>query len=326
MLELHDLRRRFGPVVALDGMTFSVPPGTVFGFLGPNGSGKTTAMRAVLGVTALDGGEIRFRSTLVDAPMRRRFGYMPEERGLYPGMRVLEQLRYFGELHGMQVSAAEQASRALCERLGLAGRLESKVEELSLGNQQRVQLAAALVHEPELLVLDEPFSGLDPIGIDELAAVLRDRARAGTTLVFSSHQLDLVEHLCEQVAIVDRGRLVAGGTVRGLERGGTPRVEIRVAGDVVGGWATRATLPPGVGVESVDPRDGTVLLRLPDAASRDERLLGRAGEALLEAARTAGPIEHFARARRSLSEVFRETVGRPAEVPADSPDVAEVAP
>jgi len=162
MLELDDLHRRFGNVIALDGMSFTVEAGKVVGFLGPNGAGKTSAMRAVLGVTALDSGSIRFAGATVDAQARRRFGYMPEERGLYPGMRGLEQLEYLGRLHGMEGAEARRSAQQQCERLGLGERTESKVEELSLGNQQRVQLAAALVHKPPVLFLDEPTSGLDP--------------------------------------------------------------------------------------------------------------------------------------------------------------------
>ena len=279
VLELCDLRRRFGTVAALDGMSFTVSAERVVGFLGPNGAGKTTAMRAVLGVTGLDAGEIRFHGDPVDAAMRKRFGYMPEERGLYPGMRVLEQLQYLGRLHGLTSARAREASRSLCESLGLSARVESKVEELSLGNQQRVQLAAALVHDPELLVLDEPFSGLDPVGIDDLSAALRERARAGATVLFSSHQLDLVEHLCEEVAIVDHGRLVVAGAVRELARGGRPRMAVRVAGDTTGGWAARG-LPDGATVQSVDEADGTVIVALRDGAVSD---------ALLDAARACGP-------------------------------------
>ena len=301
MLELEDLRRRFGSVVALDGMSFDVPAEKVVGFLGPNGAGKTTAMRAILGVTALDAGAIRFNGRPVDAAARKRFGYMPEERGLYPGMVVLDQLAYFGRLHGMTAAAAHHAGRALADRLGLAGRIHSKIEELSLGNQQRVQLAAALVHDPELLVLDEPFSGLDPVGIDDLSAVLRERACGGATVLFSSHQLDLVEHLCERVAIVDHGRLVAGGSVRELARGGPPRIAVRVAGDLEGQWA-RHGLPEAARVQGVDPADGTVTVVLADEAASD---------ALLDAARAAGRVEHFARITRRLSEVFRAAVGHP---------------
>jgi ABC-2 type transport system ATP-binding protein len=297
MLELDDLHRRFGDVVALDGMSFTVQAGKVVGFLGPNGAGKTTAMRAVLGVTALDSGQIRFAGRVVDAQSRRRFGYMPEERGLYPGMRVLEQLEYLGRLHGMAPGDARRSAETNCERLGLGERTGSKVEELSLGNQQRVQLAAALVHEPELLVLDEPFSGLDPVGIDDLSDVLAERAHDGATVLFSSHQLDLVEHLCEAVAIVDDGRLVASGTVEELARGGRPRLAVRVAGDPAGDWA--GSLGPGAHVESV--ARGMVAIALEDESAAD---------AVLDAARAAGSVEHFAFERRRLSEVFREAVRR----------------
>jgi ABC-2 type transport system ATP-binding protein len=298
MLELGDLHRRFGDVIALDGMTFDVESGKVVGFLGPNGAGKTTAMRAVLGVTALDSGSIRFAGREVDSEARRHFGYMPEERGLYPGMKVLDQLEYLGRLHGMDTAAAQSSARRQCERLGLAERLDSKVEELSLGNQQRVQLAAALVHEPDLLILDEPFSGLDPVGIDDLSAVLADRARDGATVLFSSHQLDLVEHLCEAVAIVDRGTLVAAGSVEELASGGRPRLAVRVAGDEAGAWTS--ALP--VSAHAAANEHGTITIALDDRADAD---------AVLDAARAAGSVEHFAFERRRLSEVFREAVARP---------------
>jgi ABC-2 type transport system ATP-binding protein len=298
MLELDDLHRRFGGVQALDGMTFRVPPRTMFGFLGPNGAGKTTAMRAILGVTSLDAGSIRFDGAPVDDRARRRFGYMPEERGLYPSMRVLDQLQYFGRLHDMDASAARRAGEQLCRRLGLGERLDSKVEELSLGNQQRVQLAAALVHDPDLLVLDEPFSGLDPVGVDDLSATLVERAAAGATIVFSSHQLNLVEHLCEEVAIVDHGRLVASGAVSELARGGSTRLVARVAGDIEARWAQ--ALPDGVRRLSVDD-DGTATVELREARDSD---------AVLDAARAAGRVELFGAARRRLSEFFREAVRR----------------
>jgi ABC-2 type transport system ATP-binding protein len=299
VLELEDLHRRFGEVKALDGMTFDVPPQTMFGFLGPNGAGKTTAMRAMLGVTSLDAGAIRFRGVPVDDRARRRFGYMPEERGLYPSMRVLDQLEYFGRLHDMDATASRRAGEQLCQRLGLSERLHSKVEELSLGNQQRVQLAVALVHNPELLVLDEPFSGLDPVGVDDLSETLAERAAAGATIVFSSHQLDLVEHLCEQVAIVDHGRLVASGSVSELAQGGATRLDVRVAGDRSGRWAD--ALPTGARRQSV-AADGTVTVGLQDESLSD---------AVLDAARAGGRVEQFGTATRRLSDVFREAVGKP---------------
>ena len=200
------MTRRYGDRVALDGVSFSVAPGQMFGFVGPNGAGKTTTMRIVMGVLAPDSGEVRWKG---GAPDRSRFGYMPEERGLYPKMQVRRQLAYFASLHGV----AEASADTWIERLGLTERANDRVEELSLGNQQRVQLGAALVHDPELLVLDEPFSGLDPVGVDVLSGVLADYAATGVPVIFSSHQLELVERLCEAVAIISAGRLVASGTV-----------------------------------------------------------------------------------------------------------------
>ena len=206
----------------------------MFGFVGPNGAGKTTAMRIAIGVLAADAGQVRWAGAPVDAEIRRGFGYMPEERGLYPKMRAAEQLAYLAELRGVAEADAAGAAARWIECLGLAERADEAVEKLSLGNQQRVQLGAALVHEPELLILDEPFSGLDPVGVDVLSEVLLGVARErGVPVVFSSHQRELVERLCDAVAIVNHGRLVA---VRPRSRsfapkraGGRWRVEVRGA-------------------------------------------------------------------------------------------------
>jgi ABC-2 type transport system ATP-binding protein len=297
-LEIDGLRRRYGTVTALDGLTFGVPAGQVFGFLGPNGSGKTTTMRAIFGVTSLDAGEIRWRGKPVDAAARRTFGYMPEERGLYPAMPLFDQVEYFARLHGMDGAAAEKAAWHWIDRLGLSGRGRTRIDALSHGNQQRAQLAVALVHDPELLVLDEPFSGLDPAGIDDMSSILAERAAAGVTVLFSSHQLDLVEDLCEAVAIIYRGRLVGSGLVADLRRGDRPRLAVRVANDRAGAWS--AGLSPSTGaVESVKA-DGTVEISLTSSADSQE---------ILDLARTAGPVEHFAYEDRSLSEVFRAATG-----------------
>jgi ABC-2 type transport system ATP-binding protein len=299
-LDLIGLSRRFGSVVALNGLTFSVPPGEVFGFLGPNGAGKTTTMRAIFGVVALEAGEVRWRGEPVTEQDRHRFGYMPEERGLYPGMPVLEQLEYLGRLHDMTAAAARGAARHWIKRLGLAGREADKLETLSHGNQQRVQLAAALLHDPELLVLDEPFAGLDPGGVDDMTEILAERARAGVTVLFSSHQLDLVEHICEAVAIIHRGRVVAQGAVAELERGERARLTVRVAADPAGSWA-RALGPEVASVEQVNA--GLVVLVLAPGAD---------SQRVLDAARAAGAVEHFSFATRRLSEVFRDVVGEDA--------------
>jgi ABC-2 type transport system ATP-binding protein len=297
-LELDGLRRRYGSVTALDGLTFSVPAGQVFGFLGPNGAGKTTTMRAIFGVASLDAGEIRWRGKPVDEEARRSFGYMPEERGLYPSMRLLDQVEYFARLHDMSEPAARQAARYWLGRLGLGDREDARIDALSHGNQQRAQLAVALVHDPELLVLDEPFAGLDPGGVDDMSGILAERAAAGVTVLFSSHQLDLVEDLCEAVAIIHHGRLVVSGLVADLERGDRPRLAVRVADDPHGAWAR--VLTPDLGeIESVRA-GGTVLISLTKGAD---------SQRILDLARAAGPVEHFSFEARRLSEVFREATG-----------------
>ena len=299
MLELDGLTKRYGDKVALRDLSFAVRPGEMFGFVGANGAGKTTAMRIMLGVLAADAGAVRWQGRPVTFETRRRFGYMPEERGLYPKMRVGEHLVYLARLHGLDAAAATRASEALMERLGVAERRDDAVEKLSLGNQQRVQLAAALVHDPEVLVLDEPFSGLDPVGVDALAGVLLERARGGVPVVFSSHQLDLVERLCDSIGIINAGRLVAGGTVSDLRSQGGRRQLRVVVPDAPPSWAT--DLP---GVRLISDRRGDLLLELAPGTD-DQRVLA--------AAAGAGRVEHFSWREPSLTELFREAV---AEEPA----------
>jgi ABC-2 type transport system ATP-binding protein len=293
-LELIGVTRRFGEVVALDDVSFSVAEGQMVGFVGPNGAGKTTAMRIVLGVLAADAGSVRWGGAEVDGQVRRRFGYMPEERGLYPKMRVLDQLAYLAQLHGVsKIDARREAMRTL-EVLGLADRSADRTEALSLGNQQRVQLAAALVHRPEVLVLDEPFSGLDPVGVDVLSGVLRDRADAGVPVVFSSHQLELVERLCESVVLIDRGRIVAAGRIADL-RGADPRRLVRVeVVDAPDGWLELVD-----GVRVVESLADGAVVEMTDGTSSDR---------VLEAARAAGVVRTFAVVQPSLPDIFRRMV------------------
>ena len=229
MLEFDGLHKSYGDNHVLDGVGFSVAPGSMFGFCGANGAGKTTTMRIAMGLARADAGEVRWGGRALDDDSRRRIGYMPEERGLYPKMKVAEQLAYFARLHGLGAAAATRAAGEWVDRLGLGERRSDAVEKLSMGNQQRVQLAAALVSRPEVLILDEPFSGLDPVGVDSLAEALLEQCRAGVPVVFSSHQLDLVERLCDSVGILARGRMVAAGTVEQLRRqeaGGLLRVVV----------------------------------------------------------------------------------------------------
>ncbi|GGS95529.1 ABC transporter ATP-binding protein [Nonomuraea spiralis] len=297
MLEISELRKRFaggpdapGGKVALDGISFTVRPGEMYGFVGANGAGKTTTMRIVMGVLQADSGSVRWRDRPLGADDRTRFGYMPEERGLYQKMRVAEQIEYFGRLHGLGPAAAKKAADDLIERLGLTERRGDAVQALSLGNQQRVQLAVALVHDPEALVLDEPFSGLDPLAVDALAGALQERCRSGVPVIFSSHQLDLVERLCDSVGIVSGGRMVATGTVAELRaaEGDTLRVVVR---DPAPGWADGL---PGTVTVAGD------LHTLRTAEGDDQEILRRAMK--------AGRVEHFGAEQPTLTEIFKEAV------------------
>ena len=285
--------RRYGDLVALQELSLQVAAGELFGFVGANGSGKTTTMRIVMGVLAADSGEVRWGGAPVTFETHRRFGYMPEERGLYPKMRVLEQLVYLAQLHGVEPAAAGRSAIAWLERLGLSERRNDEVQKLSRGNQQRVQLAAALVFEPELLVLDEPFAGLDPVAVDVMSEVLRDRANAGIPVIFSSHQLDIVERLCDRVGIIKAGQMVVTGTVTELRSSGPARywVDAPMAAD---DWTARLS-----GVKLVR-REGTrTLLELAD---------GTDDQAVLRVALATGPVHEFRRDIPPLSELFRHVI------------------
>ncbi|MDR9450137.1 MAG: ATP-binding cassette domain-containing protein [Acidimicrobiia bacterium] len=294
MLELKNLSKSYGEVRALDGASLSVAPGGMLGFLGPNGAGKTTAMRSVFGLVRLDAGQVTWKGLPIGPEQRLQFGYMPEQRGLYPRMKVGEQLVYFAELHGMSRNDASASAARWLTTLGLSDRGEDRLEQLSHGNQQRVQLAAALVHDPELLILDEPFSGLDPIAVETLAASLQAEAARGKAVIFSSHQLDLVEDLCEDVVIINQGRNVMEGKVARLKEDSPHRrLEIDVVnGD--GGW-----LPEMAGIEAKEV-DGSLVRLL---VQRDFDL-----EAVLSVARAVGPIRHFSFEAPSLSEMFLRAV------------------
>jgi ABC-2 type transport system ATP-binding protein len=292
-LELIGLTKRFGEIVALDGLSLEARPGRVLGFLGPNGAGKTTAMRCVFGLVIPDVGAVRWQGRPVGPQEWRRFGYMPEERGLYPQMRVREQLDYLARLSGLDARLAAVGVARWLERLGLAERAEEPVAALSHGNQQRVQLAAALVHDPELLVLDEPFAGLDPLGVEALAAVIGELAEGGTAVVFSSHQLDLVQDVCEDVVVIERGRTVLAGPLEALRAASRRRyVEVAFRDGVT--WAPQVK---GGRVLAVDP--GRTRLEV-DASVDPERLV--------ELARRGGELTRFSFEPPALSDLFREAV------------------
>lgn len=321
MLEVDRLERSYGAVRALDGMTFTVRPGAVTGFLGPNGAGKTTTMRAVFDLTAVDAGEVRWDGRPLDHERRRQFGYLPEERGLYPSMRVIDQLQYLGRLHGLGKADARSRAQEWLDRLGLGDRSASNLEDLSLGNQQRVQLIGALVHRPDVLVLDEPFSGLDPVAVDSLSRVLVDEARRGATVLFSSHQLDLVEDLCDDAIIVDRGRAVTQGSLDELTAGHDPVLVVAVDGDRDAAWTDQLSSGAVGGFTVLSRTGGEARI----AVSEGPGTVVERAQVALDVARGAGPVHRFGLERRSLAEVFLETVGRSADDAsphADSPPQA----
>ena len=293
MLTLRGITKSYAGRRALDDVTFDVAPGRLTGFVGGNGAGKTTTMRIVLGVLSKDAGTVTLDGAEVTASDRRRFGYMPEERGLYPKMKVLEQIVYLARLHGF--SKADAASRAteLLEQLGLGERLADNVETLSLGNQQRAQIAAALVHDPEVLILDEPFSGLDPLAVDVVAGVLQQRAADGTAVLFSSHQLDVVERLCDDLVIIAGGTIRAAGARDALRaEHSRRRFELVSSGDA--GWL-RAE--PGVEVLEFD---GGYAVFDADSDETAQRVLRRAV--------AEGDVASFAPQHPTLAQIFTEVI------------------
>ena len=293
-LEVDGLSKNYGEVRALRDVSFEVQGGEIFGFVGSNGAGKTTTMRIILGVLRPDAGEVRWDSRPVDLNARRHIGYMPEERGLYPRMKVGDQLIYLARLHGLSPERAREAMEHWTDVLGVASRVGDEVEKLSLGNQQRVQLASALVHDPQILVLDEPFSGLDPVAVDVMSGVLRSQAERGVPVIFSSHQLDLVERLCDRVGIVSAGRLVADGTIDELRT--TERSQWRIV------------LAPGSTWKGADGAtelgDGAWLVDAADA---------EAAQATLQQAIAAAHVAEFSPVRPTLTDLFRDVVSTPAE-------------
>ena len=302
MLEVSGISKRFGATVALDDVSLTVREGEILGFLGPNGSGKTTTMRSIMGLIAVDAGRVTWRARPVDTEVRHRFGYMPAERGMYPKMHVREQLVYFARLAGRSAAEAGAAADGWLDRLGLGDRANDEVQALSSGNQQRVQLAIALVHDPDLLILDEPFSGLDPIAVETMKAMLLEQVGRGAAVLFSSHQLDLVSDICRDVVIVDRGRVVLDGDVAAIrERSPVRDVTVKFAAPRPS--APNGSCPDGWAVVD-DGSDGSVRLRVPAATDLDEVLmfLSRTGRIV---DLSFGPPE--------LSEVFRRSVGRAEE-------------
>jgi ABC-2 type transport system ATP-binding protein len=293
MIQTRGLTRRFGELTAVDDVSFTVPGGLLTGFVGGNGAGKTTTMRMIMGLLGIDAGEVLRDDRPITAADRRRIGYMPEERGLYPKQKVLDQLVYLGELSGMLAGDARRSALAHLERFDLADRAGDRVEKLSLGNQQRVQIVAALLNRPTALILDEPFSGLDPRAVDSMAELLREETAREVPVLFSSHQLDLVERLCDRLVVLAGGRVVAQGTVEDLRATGPRR--FRLTTDTDAGWVRDVR---GLHVVDVDGPSALFEIAEDDPAP--------ARRAVLTEALGRGEVLELTRIVTPLSEIYRE--------------------
>jgi ABC-2 type transport system ATP-binding protein len=289
MLEVDGVSKSFGSVVAVSDLSFRARPGAVFALLGPNGAGKTTTIRMVLDIFAPDRGQVRFGGRRVDADVRHTFGYLPEERGLYPKMKITEQLLFFGRLHGMTTADARKRIAELFESFGLGDKLKSTPLELSKGNQQKVQFIAAILHRPPLLILDEPFSGFDPINVEVVKDAVRGLVAGGTAVLMSSHRMEQVEELSEDICIIDRAHSVVSGNLAVIKHSWPDRfVRMTRLADM-----DFLRSFPDVHVRAGS--DGLAIVKLPPAAQPAE---------ILRAAVAAGPVDHFEVVEPSLNDIY----------------------
>jgi len=297
MLEADRISKNFGPVQAVTDLSFSARPGAVFGLLGPNGAGKTTTIRMVLDILEPDGGEVRWNGKRVDAGSRHLFGYLPEERGLYPKMRIGDQLLFFARLHGVETKAAKKRIAELADSFHLSEALKKNPQELSKGNQQKVQFMAAITHAPPLLVLDEPFAGLDPINVEIFKRMIRELIASGTVIVLSSHRMEQVEELCREICIIDRSRAVVNGNLAEIKRAWPDRF-IRLSD--VGDTGFLSKFP---GVHALPSEKGYLKLKAPPEIAPAD---------ILRAAVAAAPVDHFEVVEPTLNDIYLQYV-RPEE-------------
>ncbi len=294
-LELHAICKSYDHFVAVDQLTFSIAAGSVYGLLGPNGAGKTSTLRMMIGIMMPDSGEVRVFGEPFHRQQLKRIGYLPEERGLYKKMNLLDHLLLFGQLKRLSEREARKRANHWCERLDLGAWKHRKVEELSKGMQQKVQFIAAILHDPDFVILDEPFSGLDPANVVALKDILLEMKKAGKTILLSTHRMDQVERLCDSICLIDHGKAVLEGDLRRIKaRFGKSNVEIEYEGD--GEGFDNEEL-----VQSLNNYGNYVEIRLKPGAD---------AQALLHAVAARARISKFAVVEPSLEQIFIETVGK----------------
>ncbi|GAB3536462.1 ATP-binding cassette domain-containing protein [Arthrobacter tecti] len=298
-LQLHGVSRSFGGREVLQDVDLNVARGEIVGFIGGNGAGKTTTMRLILGLLTASRGHITWDDAPITAENRRAIGYMPEERGLYPEMTVHDQLVHFALLEGKSLPSAREVAAELIDALGLRGRDQSPVQDLSLGNQQRVQLGVALVGNPALLVLDEPFSGLDPLAVETMADLIRKQAERGVGVLFSSHQLELVERICDRVCVLDHGRVVASGRVDDLQGDSSSRWRLTFSQDVSENFAAELSIIPGIVPAPVQDDPKSIMIAI-DGRGHD------IPANVLQAAIRRGGLRSIEHIQRSLASILTE--------------------
>jgi len=294
-IELNKVRKTYDHFVAVDDLTFHIEQGAVFGLLGPNGAGKTSTIRMMIGITAPDSGQINLFGKPFERKSLEKVGYLPEERGLHKKMTVVDQLVFLGQLHGLDAGTARQKAAAWCERLEISDWLPKKVEELSKGMQQKIQFIATLMHDPDFIVMDEPFSGLDPVNVVLLKDVLLELKAKGKTILFSTHQMDTVEKLCDDICLINRGKLVLEGNLQQVKaKYGKNNVQIEYEGD--GNFLERSNL-----VAAYNNYGNYVEVRLVPGADAQQ---------LLRMVAERSRISKFELMEPSLEEIFIETVGK----------------
>jgi ABC-2 type transport system ATP-binding protein len=300
IVQLQHVRKAYDTKVAVEDLSFTIEPGSMFGLLGPNGSGKTSSIRMMIGITVPDSGTVELFGQAFDRKLLQRVGYLPEERGLYKKMKVIDQLIFLGQLHGLDVGTATKRAHSWCERMEITEAIPKRTEELSKGMQQKIQFIATLLHDPDLIIMDEPFSGLDPLNATLLMDTLLDLRKQGRTILFSTHRMDQVEKLCDAICLISRGKIVLSGGMREIKsRYPRNRVQITFEGD--------STFLRNPGIEEYKLYNSSAEIKL-----RDES----AAQQILAQAITGARVTRFEVMEPTLEEIFIEEVGAGGKIDA----------